>query len=41
MKLLPDERTADFSAGNLWPLALVMAMSSVLCMLLLKRLEKE
>ena len=30
-----------FSAGNLWPLALVMAMSSVLCMLLLKRLERE
>jgi len=34
-------KDGGFSAGNLWPLALVMAMSSVLCMLLLKRLEKE
>ena len=30
-------KDGGFSAGNLWPLALVMAMSSVLCMLLLKR----
>ena len=34
-------KDGGFSAGNLWPLALVMAMSSVLCMLLLKRLERE